>query len=162
VVACRLFLATAHRQFRRLENRTSATAFARATRSGWRKPAVAPRGECSGRNVINPQKPVAVTSANPNHGGLTFAALGCRFDRPPNSTRLLSHDRRFRHPRRADDRRSRKRAFVHSKNRFCFGRPSHRKPRAGGVSPPWGTSAVANQKRTSQAICRTCNQERGR
>jgi hypothetical protein len=28
------------------------------------------------RNVISPQKPIAVAGANPNHGGLTFAALG--------------------------------------------------------------------------------------
>ena len=103
--------------------------------------ALASRGtgsDCAGRNLISPQRPVAVASANPNHGGLVIAALGCRFDRPPNSARLLSHHRRFTHPRRADDRRSRKRVFVHSKNRFCFGRPSHRKPRAGDVSPPWG------------------------
>jgi hypothetical protein len=32
---------------------------------------------------------------------------------------------------------------------------------AGDVSPPWETSAVTNRKRTSQAICRACNQERG-
>jgi hypothetical protein len=38
---------------------------------------------------------------------------------------------------------------------------SRMQPGAGGVSPPWETSAAANRKRTSQAICRACNQERG-
>jgi hypothetical protein len=31
------------------------------------------------RNVISPQKTIAVASANLNHGGLTPAALGCAF-----------------------------------------------------------------------------------
>jgi hypothetical protein len=47
----------------------------RATRSGWREPAVVPGRECGGRNVISPQKPIADASANPTHGGLTPAAL---------------------------------------------------------------------------------------
>jgi hypothetical protein len=98
----------------RQPNRTSATTTAPATRSGWRKPAVVqvtvspegnallqqhPRlnqerlaqasrgagGECAGRNIIIPQKPVAVASANPNHGGLTPAALGeCTFTHRKN------------------------------------------------------------------------------
>jgi hypothetical protein len=55
--------------------RSSAKTSSRATRSGWREPAVVPGGDCAGRNVISPQESIAVASANPNHGGLTFAAL---------------------------------------------------------------------------------------
>jgi hypothetical protein len=70
---------------------------------------------------------------------------------------------RSRHtPRRADARHSCERAFVHRKNRFFAGdRTPCMAPRARGVSPPWETSAVANRKRTPQATCRACNQERG-
>jgi hypothetical protein len=69
---------------------------------------------------------------------------------------------RFGKPRRADARRSCERAFVHCKRRYFSGqRTPCSAPGAGGVSPPWETSAVANRKRTSRAICRACNQERG-
>jgi hypothetical protein len=38
---------------------------------------------------------------------------------------------------------------------------SRMQPRAGGVSPPWDTSAVTNRKRTPQQVYRACNQEWG-
>jgi hypothetical protein len=69
---------------------------------------------------------------------------------------------RFGKPRRAHARRSCERAFVHCKRRYFSGqRTPCSAPRAGGVSPPWETSAVTNRKRTSQAMCRACNHERG-
>jgi hypothetical protein len=70
---------------------------------------------------------------------------------------------RSRHaPRRADARRSCAHAFVHRKRRYFAGdRAPCMAPRAGGVSPPWVGFAVTNRKRTPQAICRACNQERG-
>jgi hypothetical protein len=87
------------------------------------------------------------------HGGLVIAALGCRFDRPPNSARLLSHHRRFTHPRRADDRRSCERAFVHRKRRhFAGDRAPCKAPRAGGVSPPWGAVRMRARNGKSRTL----------
>jgi hypothetical protein len=116
----------------------------RATRSGWREPAVVPGRECARRNVISPQKPIADASANPTHGGLTFAALDsvvgvrrtlfaapCERDQLPThllvSSPVAEHcpiftaQRSYRTPRRADARRSWERAFVQREYRFSQG-----------------------------------------
>jgi hypothetical protein len=58
------------------------------------------------RNVIGPQKTIAVASANRNHGGLTPAAPGLCIRQPPDNVRFSRHGVRFTEPRRADTRRS--------------------------------------------------------
>jgi hypothetical protein len=115
-------------------NRFSATTCVRATRSGWRKPAVVSRNALAAATSQLSRRgdPPAVCTRTPlqlrYHGGLTPVA-----ERKRPQSQL-----RYSHPRRADARRSWERAFVHRKNRFS---PTNTRaaPRAGGVSPPWET-----------------------
>jgi hypothetical protein len=92
----------------------------RATRSGWRKPAVVSRN--------------------------AFAAATSQLSRRGDQSVVCARtplQPRYSHPRRAHARRSCEPAFVHRKNRFFTGKRSHPHTRAGGVSPPWFATATA-------------------
>jgi hypothetical protein len=116
-------------------NRAYTTSRLRATRSGWRKPAVVSRNALAvaTSQLSRRGDPEAVCTRTPlqlhyhTHGGLT----------PVAGRKRPQSQLRYSHPRRTDARRSCECAFVHRKNRFFAGRHSQPHTRAGSVSPPW-------------------------
>jgi hypothetical protein len=122
------------------ENRTSATASVHATRSG----GVSPPWNTLRMGTLNGQiHRIAVADAvcNPRRA----EARGVERERS-------QLQRRYSHPRRADARRSCGYAFVHRTNPLFF---RHTvvvtAPGAGGVSPPWQSSALIGENRTNPA-----------